>query len=56
MMDSVMNILDSGPYGASLHIAVPGDGFTASCQSTYKTKINELLIDGMFDHHYAVVT
>lgn len=51
MLDSVTNILGSGPSVASLPIAVSEDGVNASDQTTYKDKLNKILIDGMFGHH-----
>lgn len=52
MPDSVTQILRSGPAGAKKNIAVLGDGFAAADQATYNTKVQELLIDGVFGHDY----
>lgn len=52
MPDSVMQILKSGPPGAKLNIAVLGDGFAAADQTAYNTKVQELLLDGVFGRDY----
>lgn len=52
MPDSVTQILQSGPPGAKLNIAVLGDGFAAADQTAYNTKVQELLLDGVFGRDY----
>ncbi|HET9666600.1 MAG TPA: M64 family metallopeptidase, partial [Desertimonas sp.] len=52
MPDSVTQILNSGPPGAKLNIAVLGDGFAAGDQTAYDNKVKELLVDGVFGHDY----
>lgn len=52
MPDSVTQILKSGPPGAKLNIAVLGDGFAAADQTAYNTKVQELLLDGVFGRDY----
>jgi len=52
MADSVTQILNSGPPGAKLNIAVLGDGFAAADQTAYNTKVQELLLDGVFGRDY----
>jgi len=50
MPDSVTKLLDSGPPGTKINIAVLGDGFAAGDQNLYNAKVDELLIDGVFAH------
>lgn len=45
-------ILNSGPPGMKLNIAVLGDGFAAGDQNAYNQKVQNLLIDGVFGHDY----
>ena len=52
MPDSVTQILNSGPPGAKLNIAVLGDGFAAGDQTAYNNKVKELLLDGVFGRDY----
>jgi hypothetical protein len=52
MADSVTQILNSGPPGAKLNIAVLGDGFAAGDQTLYNNKVQELLLDGVFARDY----
>lgn len=52
MPDSMTQILNSGPPGIKINIAVLGDGFAAGDQATYNAKVQELLIDGVFGHDY----
>ena len=52
MPDSVTQILASGPPGAKKNIAVLGDGFAAGDQTAYNTKVQELLLDGVFGRDY----
>src|SRR5688500_9499552 len=52
MPDSVTQILRSGLVGAKKNIAVLGDGFADSDQTTYNNKVDELLIDGVFGNDY----
>ena len=52
MPDSVTQILNSGPPGAKLNIAVLGDGFAAADQTAYNTKVQDLLLDGVFSRDY----
>ena len=52
MPDSMTQILNSGPPGAKLNIAVLGDGFAAGDQAAYDAKVRELLLDGVFGHDY----
>jgi hypothetical protein len=52
MADSVTQILKSGPPGAKLNIAVLGDGFAAADQTAYNTKVQDLLLDGVFGRDY----
>ena len=53
MADSMTQILSSGPPGAKINIAVLGDGFAAGAdQQTYNSKVQDLLIDGLFRHDY----
>lgn len=48
----VTQILDSGPVGVKLNIAVLGDGFAAADQSIYNNTVKDLLLDGVFGHDY----
>ena len=52
MADSVTQILASGPVGTKQNIAVLGDGFAAGDQTAYNTKVDDLLIKGVFAHDY----
>ena len=52
MVDSVTQILNSGPPGTKRNIAVLGDGFAEADQTTYNNKVKELLLDGVFGHDY----
>ncbi len=52
MPDSMTQILRAGPPGVKKNIAVLGDGFAEADQDDYNTKVNELLIDGVFGHDY----
>ncbi len=52
MPDSMTQILNSGPPGQKLNIAVLGDGFAAADQTKYNNKVKELLLDGVFGHDY----
>ncbi len=52
MPDSVTQILNSGPPGTKMNIAVLGDGFAAVDQTTYNNKVKEILLDGVFGHDY----
>jgi hypothetical protein len=52
MPDSVTQILNSGPPGAKLNIAVLGDGFAAGDQTAYNNKVKDLLLDGVFGRDY----
>lgn len=52
MPDSVTQILRSGPVGSKRNIAVLGDGFAEADQAHYNTKVQELLLDGVFGHDY----
>jgi IgA Peptidase M64/FG-GAP-like repeat len=52
MPDSVTQILNSGPPGTKLNIAVLGDGFADADQTIYNNKVKELLLDGVFGHDY----
>jgi hypothetical protein len=53
MPDSVTQIIASGPPGVKQNIAVLGDGFAAGADQTlYNTKVDELLIQGVFGHDY----
>jgi hypothetical protein len=52
MPDSMTPILNSGPPGTKVNIAVLGDGFAAGDQAVYNAKVQELLIDGVFGHDY----
>jgi hypothetical protein len=45
-------LLNSGPPGTKVNIAVLGDGFTDADQAVYNAKVQELLIDGVFGHDY----
>jgi hypothetical protein len=47
MLDSMTQILSSGPIGSKINIAVLGDGFVAGAdQTTYNDKVQDLLING----------
>ena len=48
MPDGVTQILNSGPPGAKINIAVLGDGFTEADQNAYNSKVKALLLDGVF--------
>src|SRR5919197_989039 len=52
MPDSMTQLLNSGPPGTKVNIAVLGDGFTDADQAVYNAKVQELLIDGVFGHDY----
>lgn len=52
MPDSMTQLLNSGPPGTKINIAVLGDGFAAGDQAAYNAKVQELLIDGVFGHDY----
>lgn len=52
MPDSVTQILNSGPPGTKINIAVLGDGFAAADQTLYNNKVQEFLLDGVFGHDY----
>ena len=52
MPDSMTQLLVSGPPGAKINVAVLGDGFNEADQSTYNSKVQALLIDGVFGHDY----
>jgi hypothetical protein len=52
MPDSMTQLLNSGPPGTKVNIAVLGDGFAAADQAAYNAKVQELLIDGTFGHDY----
>jgi hypothetical protein len=52
MPDSMTQILNSGPPGTKVNIAVLGDGFAAADQGTYNQKVQDLLVDGVFGHDY----
>jgi hypothetical protein len=50
--DSMTQILNSGPPGTKINIAVLGDGYAAGDQAAYNAKVQELLLDGVFAHDY----
>jgi hypothetical protein len=51
--DSVTKVLDNGPPGGKINIAVLGDGFAAGADQTlYNNKVQELLLDGVFAHDF----
>lgn len=52
MADSVTQILASGPPGTKKNIAVLGDGFASGDQAAYNSKVDELLLQGVFGHDY----
>jgi len=52
MPDSVTQILAAGPVGVKQNIAVLGDGFAAGDQAAYNTKIDDLLLNGVFVRDY----
>src|SRR5476649_777759 len=53
MPDSMTQILSAGPPGSKVNIAVLGDGFAAGADQTlYKSKVDDLLINGLFKHDY----
>lgn len=43
-------ILDNGPVGSKLTIAVVGDGFAAEDQDSYNSAVDDLLLTGMLGH------
>lgn len=52
MPDSVTQLLNAGPTGTKINIAILGDGFAAGDQQAYNERVQELLIDGVFGHDY----
>jgi hypothetical protein len=53
MPNSMTQILRSGPPGAKINIAVLGDGFADGAdQQVYNSKVQDLLINGIFRHDY----
>ncbi len=52
MPDSVTQLLNSGPPGAKLNIAVLGDGFAAADQVAYNNQVDALLLNGVFAMDY----
>jgi len=52
MPDSITQILNSGPPGAKLNIAVLGDGFNEADQTAYNNQVDALLLNGVFAMDY----
>jgi IgA Peptidase M64 len=49
---TVTKVLDSGPDGEKLNIAVLGDGYTANDQQKFNDDVQKLLLDGVFKHDF----
>ena len=45
-------ILNSGPPGTKVNIAILGDGFADTDQDLYNQKVQDLVINGLFSHDY----
>jgi len=52
MPDSVTQLINAGPPGTKINIAILGDGFAEADQDLFNSKVQELLIDGVFAHDY----
>ena len=52
MPDSMTQILNSGPPGTKVNIAILGDGFADTDQDLYNQKVQDLVINGLFSHDY----
>jgi hypothetical protein len=52
MVDSVTQILRSGPPGTKQDIAVLGDGFAEADQTAYNNIVQEFLLDGVFSRDF----
>jgi hypothetical protein len=45
-------ILNSGPPGTKVNIAILGDGFADADQDLYNQKVQDLVVNGLFSHDY----